>query len=183
MKNLKMSIAVMLLLVVSVANAQEKHKMDHSNMNMGNMKMDKMKDAKAEVILTSYFILKDALVADDSKKAAQAALRLEASLKTFDKSGYTKEQQKELADIIDDATEHAQHIAKSPIAHQREHFKSLSKDIADMVTITGTKNTIYEQFCPMYDGGSAWLSINKEVSNPYYGSKMLKCGKVQREIK
>jgi hypothetical protein len=88
-----------------------------------------------------------------------------------------------LADIIDDATEHAQHIAKSPIAHQREHFKSLSKDIADMVTITGTKNTIYEQFCPMYDGGSAWLSINKEVSNPYYGSKMLKCGKVQREIK
>jgi hypothetical protein len=183
MKNLKMSIAVMLLLVVSVANAQEKHKMDHSNMNMGNMKMDKMKDAKAEAILTSYFILKDALVADDSKKAAQAALRLEASLKTFDKSGYTKEQQKELADIIDDATEHAQHIAKSPIAHQREHFKSLSKDIADMVTITGTKNTIYEQFCPMYDGGSAWLSINKEVSNPYYGSKMLKCGKVQREIK
>jgi hypothetical protein len=183
MKNLKMSIAVMLLLAVSVANAQEKQKMDHSKMNMGTMNMDKMKDAKAEAILTSYFILKDGLVVDDSKKTAQAALKLEASIKTFDKSKYTKEQQKELADIFDDATEQVQHIAKSPIDHQREHFKTLSQDITDMVAITGTKSTLYEQFCPMYDGGSTWLSTNKEVSNPYYGSKMLKCGKVQREIK
>ena len=181
MKNLKMSIAAMLLLVVSFAHAQEKHKMDHGKMN--SMKMNKMNDAKAEAILTSYFMLKDALVADDSKKAAQAGSKLEASLKSFDKLSYTKAAQKELVDIIDDAREHAQHIIKSPIDHQREHFKTLSKDIADMVTITGTKTTLYEQFCPMYDGGSAWLSINKEVRNPYYGSQMLKCGKVKREIK
>ena len=171
-----MSIAVMLMLVVSFANAQQKQKMGHSKMN-------KMKDAKAEAILASYFILKDALVADDSKMAAQAGLKLETSLKNFDKSSYTKDQQKELNDIIVDATEHAQHIAKSHLDHQREHFKTLSKDIADMVAITGTKSTLYEQFCPMYDGGSAWLSINKEVRNPFYGSQMLKCGKVKREIK
>lgn len=183
MKNLKMSVATMLLLVGSFTNAQGNQKMDHSKMNMGNMKMVKAKDVKAEVILTDYFMLNDALVADDGKKAAQAGLKLESSLKTFDKSSYTKEQQKELAEIIDDATEHAQHIAKSPIDHQREHFKTLSKDIADMVAITGTKSTIYEDFCPMYDGGSNWLSANKEVLNPYYGSKMLKCGKVKREIK
>jgi len=58
----------------------------------------------------------------------------------------------------------------------------LSKDIMDMVAITGTENTLYQQFCPMYDGGSAWLSMNEEIRNPYYGSKMLKCGKVQKEI-
>jgi hypothetical protein len=51
-----------------------------------------------------------------------------------------------------------------------------------MVAITGTKNTLYEQFCPMYDKGSAWLSSSNEVRNPYYGSKMLKCGKVQKTI-
>jgi hypothetical protein len=95
---------------------------------------------------------------------------------------YTKEQQKELADIIEDATEHAEHISESEIDHQREHFKTLSKDITDMVAITGTKSTLYEQFCPMYDKGSAWLSTSKEVKNPYYGSRMLKCGKVQKTI-
>tara|TARA_R110002074_G_scaffold334355_2_gene504723 strand:+ start:1326 stop:1889 length:564 start_codon:yes stop_codon:yes gene_type:complete len=185
MKNLKISIAAMLLLAVSFTNAQEKEKMnhDHGEMKMDHSKMMNMNsDAKAEAILSDYFILKDALVGDDTKKAAQMGTKLVASLKAFDSSSYTKEQQEELADIIEDATEQAEHIAKSAIDHQREHFKTLSKDITDMVAITGTKNTLYQQFCPMYDRGSAWLSTSNEVKNPYYGSKMLKCGKVQKEI-
>ncbi|KJJ39374.1 DUF3347 domain-containing protein [Aequorivita vladivostokensis] len=185
MKNLKMSIAAMLLLAVSFTNAQEKEKKSHEHGDMkrdhSSMKMDKMNPA-AEAVLTDYFMLKDALVGDDTKKAAQAGTKLMASLKAFDTKSYTKEEQKELADIIEDATEHAEHISESPIDHQREHFKTLSKDITDMVAITGTKNTLYEQFCPMYDKGSAWLSTSNEVRNPYYGSKMLKCGKVQKTI-
>lgn len=180
-----MSVAAMLLMAVSFTNAQEKEKMDHDH---GDMKMDhsKMKDmksdAKAEAILSDYFNLKDALVGDDTKKAAQAGTKLVASLKAFDMGSYTKEQKEELTDIIEDATEHAEHIAKSAIDHQREHFKTLSVDIADMVAITGTAQTLYEQFCPMYDNGSAWLSTSNEVRNPYYGGKKLKCGKVQKEI-
>lgn len=185
MKNLKISIAAMLLFAVSFTNAQEKEKMnhEHGDMKMDHSKMTKMKsDAKAEAILADYFILKDALVSDNAKMAAKAGSKLEASLKAFDKSSYTVGEQEELADIIEDATEHAEHIVKSPIAHQREHFKTLSKDITDLVAITGTKSTLYEQFCPMYDKGSAWLSSSNEVKNPYYGSKMLKCGKVQKTI-
>lgn len=178
MKNLKMSIAAMLLLAVSFTNAQEKEKMNHDHSKM----MDMKSDAKAEAILSDYFNLKDALVGDDTKKAAQSGTKLVASLKAFDMSGYTKEQQEELADIIEDATEHAEHISESAIDHHREHFKTLSKDIRDMVAITGSKTTLYEQFCPMYDKGSAWLSTSKEIRNPYYGSRMLKCGKVQKTI-
>jgi hypothetical protein len=185
MKKLKMSIAVMLLLVVSFTNAQEKEKMnhDHKDMKMDHAKMmDMISDAKAEAILSHYFNLKDALVSDDSKKAAQSGTKLVVALKAFDMGSYTKEQQEELADIIEDATEHEEHIAKSPIEHQREHFKTLSKDITDMVAITGTESTLYEQFCPMYDQGSAWLSRSNEVRNPYYGSKMPTCGKVIETI-
>ena len=185
MKKIKMSIAAMLLLAVSFTNAQEKEKMNHEHgdmkMDHSSMKMDKM-NPNAEAVLADYFMLKDALVGDDTKKAAQAGTKLMASLKAFDTKSYTKEEQKELADIIEDATEHAEHISESAIDHQREHFKTLSKDITDMVAITGTKNTLYEQFCPMYDKGSAWLSSSNEVRNPYYGSKMLKCGKVQKTI-
>ncbi|WP_142785845.1 DUF3347 domain-containing protein [Changchengzhania lutea] len=185
MKNITMSIAAMLLMAVSFANAQEKEKMnhDHGDMKMDHSKMtNKQSDAKAETILSDYFSLKDALVGDDTKKAAQAGTKLVASLKAFDMTSYNKENQKELTDIIEDATEHAEHISESAIDHQREHFKTLSKDITDMVAITGTENMLYEQFCPMYDKGSAWLSTSNELRNPYYGSKMLKCGKVQKEI-
>ncbi len=186
MKNLKMSIAGMLLLAISFTNAQEKGKMNHNQgdmkMDHSAMKMDKMNNPTAEAVLADYFTMKDALVGDDSKKAAQAGTKLMVSLKAFDMKNYSKEDQKELADIIEDATEHAEHISESAIDHQREHFKTLSKDIADMVAITGTKSALYEQFCPMYDKGSAWLSTSKEVRNPYYGSGMLKCGKVQKTI-
>ena len=178
MKNLKMNIAVMLLLSVPFSNAQEKEKTNHNHHKMITMKGDE----KSEAILSDYFNLKDALVGDDSKGAAEAGANLATSLKAFDESNYTAKEQKELTDIIDDAMEHAEHIAKSDIDHQREHFKVLSKDIADMVAITGTKNKLYQQFCPMYDGGSSWLSSSDQVRNPYYGSKMPKCGKVRKTI-
>ncbi|MGO3183348.1 MAG: DUF3347 domain-containing protein [Aequorivita sp.] len=157
--------------------------MNHDSMDTSKDMMDSdMQNSDAKQVLADYMVLKDALVATDETAAAKAGNKLESTLKGFNVSRYTAEQQKELKDIIDDVMEHAEHIGKSEIDHQREHFKTLSKDITDMVAITGTENTLYQQFCPMYDNGSAWLSMNKEVKNPYYGSKMMNCGKVQKEI-
>ena len=157
--------------------------MDDKPMNEDDeMAMNNGQDAKAEAILTDYFKLKDALVNDDNAKAKELGASLATTLGKLDISEYTDTQQSDLKDIVEDAVEHAEHISESDIAHQREHFKVLSKDVTDMVAITGTENTLYQQFCPMYDGGSAWLSTSKDVKNPYYGSKMLTCGKVQKEI-
>ena len=147
-----------------------------------DMAMSDNQDAKAEAILNDYFNLKDALVGDDNEKAKELGSTLAQSLKSFDASNYSDDEKSELNDIIEDATEHAEHISESDIKHQREHFKILSKDVTDMVAITGTQAKLYEQFCPMYDGGTAWLSKEENVLNPYYGSQMLRCGKVQREI-
>jgi hypothetical protein len=144
--------------------------------------MNTTKNVNAEAILSDYFNLKDALVADDNEKGKELGLALTKSLQELDVSSFSDSEQNELKDIIEDANEHAEHIGESDINHQREHFKILSKDITDMVAITGTEITLYEQFCPMYDGGTAWLSTKEEVRNPYYGSQMLTCGKVQREI-
>jgi hypothetical protein len=165
---------------------------DHSNMNHDNSdghhegekkEMAMSGDGNSQVILNDYFNLKDALVSDDNAKAKELGATLVISLNNLDiSSNFSDTQKTDLKDIIEDAVEHAEHISESPMEHQREHFKILSKDVTDMVAITGTANTLYEQFCPMYDGGSAWLSRSKEILNPYYGSKMLNCGKVQKEI-
>ena len=173
----------------SEMNADGDHsKMNHDNSD-GHHDGDKKEMAMngngtSQVVLNDYFNLKDALVADDNAKAKNLGGTLAKSLKAFDTSKYSDDKQSELKDIIEDATEHAEHISESDIAHQREHFKVLSRDMVDMVEITGTSMTIYQQYCPMYDNnkGGAWLSMNKEIRNPYFGDKMLKCGKVQREI-
>mgnify|MGYP003635512695 FL=1 len=91
--------------------------------------MNTSKDAKAEAILSDYFNLKDALVADDNEKGKELGLTLTKSLQALDASRYTDSESKELEDIIEDAVEHAEHISESPMEHQREHFKILSKDV------------------------------------------------------
>ncbi|GBF21606.1 hypothetical protein C21_03792 [Arenibacter sp. NBRC 103722] len=163
-----------------MSNEMHQESMDDKD----NMAMNDNQDAKAEAILKNYLNLKDALVSDDNGKAKELGSTLAHSLKSFDALKYSDNEKSELNDIIEDATEHAEHISESDIKHQREHFKILSKDVTDMVAITGTEMKIYEQFCPMYDNnkGGAWLSMNEEIRNPYFGDKMSKCGKVQREI-
>ena len=154
----------------------------HHDSKKKEMAMNSSGDGNSESVLNDYFNLKNALVGDDNAKAKKLGATLAKSFGNLDVSNYTDAQKDDLKDIIEDAVEHAEHISESDIDHQREHFKILSKDVTDMIAVTGTKNKLYEQFCPMYDSGSAWLSTTNEVKNPYYGSKMLKCGKVQREI-
>jgi|13_taG_2_1085334.scaffolds.fasta_scaffold03292_5 hypothetical protein len=157
--------------------------MNHDDMGESNEMMhSNTQDSGVSQVVSDYMALKDALVETNKDAAAKAGNKLNNTLSTFDVSSYTSEQQDELKDILEDAKEQAEHIGKSEMDHQREHFKTLSKDMIDMVAITGTTTTLYQQFCPMYDKGSAWLSMSKDVKNPYYGEKMLTCGKVQKEI-
>lgn len=173
-----MAIAFVSLTAMSFTDFNEENKENVSQRTM----IAEAQQSNAKQVVEDYMTLKDALVATDEKAATRAAKKLESTLKNFNVSSYTPTQQKELKDIIKDATDHAEHIGKSEIVHQREHFKMLSKNITDMVALTGTDTILYKQYCPMYDGGSVWLSMSKDVKNPYYGRKMLNCGKVQKEI-
>jgi len=194
MKNLRTTtILAMAFISLTVMSCKESKKevptdtvkpeMNHNNMNASDDKMDSnTQNPDVKLVLADYMTLKDALVATNKEQSATAGKKLESSLSSFNVSSYTPEQQKELNDIITDAKEHAEHIGKSEMSHQREHFKILSKDMIDMVAIIGTNTTLYQQFCPMYDGGSAWLSMNKDIKNPFYGSKMMTCGEVEKQI-
>lgn len=140
----------------------------------------------ASVIIDSYLDLKNALVEDNSNNAASSGKKLLDAFVNFDISAQAKQHHKELYEIIEDAREHAEHISKNRghIDHQREHFDIMSKDIRDLILITGSDRTLYQAFCPMYNNkeGGTWLSESSEIKNPFYGNKMLKCGVVQQEI-
>ena len=170
---------------------QDDMEMEHDDMEMNdssmnssdNMAMDHNKSA-SDAIIMNYLDLKNALVADNTEAAASSGKKIVSDFKAFDVNSYSEEKQKELNDIIEDAIEHAEHIAESAMDHQREHFEILSKDVADLIAITGTSKKLFQAYCPMFnDGkGAIWLSEFKEIKNPYYGSKMLTCGSIQKEI-
>lgn len=138
-------------------------------------------------IVKGYLAVKNALTADKTKEAATAATALVATIKSFNKTALTAEQKKVFEDVEDDAQEHAEHIGSNGgnIEHQREHFDTLSKDIYALVKAIGAGQSLYQDFCPMYNDkkGAIWLSETKDIKNPYYGKKMLTCGSMKEELK
>ncbi len=139
-----------------------------------------------DAMVTNYISLKNALTKDDSKTAASAAKALYANFNAVNANAIDAKLQKEFIDIAESAKEHAEHIGANAakIDHQREHFATLSKDMNDMIKIFGTKQKLYQDFCPMYnDGkGAIWISEFKEIKNPFYGSKMLSCGSMKKAL-
>ncbi|SOC80004.1 Protein of unknown function [Salinimicrobium sediminis] len=84
------------------------------------------------------------------------------------------------------ATEAAEKIANSTeINEQRTAFLDLSAGMEEILSGAIASGELYKQYCPMaFDGkGGSWLSASKEIRNPYYGDKMLKCGSVRDTIK
>ena len=84
------------------------------------------------------------------------------------------------------ATEAAEKIANSTeINEQRTAFLDLSAGMEEVLSGAIASGELYKQYCPMaFDGkGGSWLSASKEIRNPYYGDKMLKCGSVRDTIK
>ncbi|MGV9004325.1 DUF3347 domain-containing protein [Flavobacterium sp.] len=135
-------------------------------------------------IIANYLKIKNALVKDDANGAAIAAKSLYKIFNTTDSSSMNGKLKKEFVDIADDAKEHAEHIGNnaSKIEHQREHFIMLSKDINDFVASFGSKQKLYQDFCPMANEGKGaiWISEIKEIKNPFFGSQMLTCGNIKK---
>ncbi|MBB1647415.1 DUF3347 domain-containing protein [Sphingobacterium sp. UME9] len=206
MKNITLSIvaAVMAIIAVScnqssnknneqstvtsdVPAIQEPSKENDSETSTDNEAIAKAGNFSISPIITDYLTLKNALVSDDDKAAANAGKALLATFNKVDMNTIPADKHKEYLDIADDAKEHAEHIGDNVgnIAHQREHLAVISEDVKDLIALFGTSKKLYQDHCPMFnDGkGAIWLSEGKEIKNPYYGSEMLTCGNVQQELK
>ena len=124
----------------------------------------------------NYISVKSALASDDFKKTSVAA---GAFLKTVSSINSKFLDEKKLSSLKSDAK-----IISSAknIDAQRKPFYRLSEVMIAVATENKiSEKTIFVQYCPMAEG--SWLSNEKQIINPYYGSSMLKCGSVKSEIK
>lgn len=202
MKKLFFVFAAIAALAVVSCNSNSSSKEDHSKMNHDdNMPMTENKTDDKDLktvsatftnvdpgvsgfmksLVANYLSVKNALAGSNESDAAAASGKMAEVMKGFDKSLLTAEQKKVYDDIEDDLKEHAEHITKSKIDHQREHFATMSKDVYDLVKAFGAGMTLYHDHCPMAmnNSGALWLSETKEIRNPYFGDKMMTCGSVE----
>jgi hypothetical protein len=153
------------------AFAQHDHaaKKDDKPMDQ-NMAM--FKDAKLSVAYEHYVHVKDALVASKGDEAKKGATELQKALQDVSASSAATKAAAEIA-------------ASTELEVQRQAFSKLSNEMATLVK--GGKlsmGMLYLDYCPMANGntGAYWLSNAKEIKNPYFGDKMLKCGSVKETI-
>ncbi len=153
--------------------------------NSESVEMNQEKENDLSAIVNSYLTLSEALVLDDEDAAAKAAGKMLAAYTIYPKDNLEEALQKKFTALYKNSKEHLEHIAKSELSHQRSHFKALSQDSYELVVMLKAAKTLYKSYCPMYNDnkGGMWLSASKDIRNPYFGSKMLKCGTVKETIR
>jgi len=141
----------------------------HSEMNHDTDQNSKanFSDSKTAAVFQHYIHIKTALVNSNATEAQSGAKMLIENTDNEElKSAVSK-----IADNDD-------------IETQREAFSVVTTKIEPLLKKSISTGEIYKQFCPMAfnNTGGYWLSNDKEIQNPYYGEKMLKCGKVTETI-
>ena len=136
-------------------------------------------------VFDKYFAVKDALVSTNGKSAAEKAKELTVAIKNVNMEKLTAEQHTVWMAVQKDLVEDGEHISETGDAkHQRDHFVTLSTAIYKLQKVSKTETPVYYQFCPMANDGKGanWLSKEKPIKNPYYGSQMMSCGKTVETI-
>jgi hypothetical protein len=147
--------------------------------------LDKSVSTHIKSIFDHYDHVKTALVNGNSSEARTGADAIVQSVKTFDKSLLPAEQKETYDKWIAELGNAAGKISSSDnIETQRIHFSTLSNQAYGLAKSFGAGRTIYHDHCPMaFDNkGAMWLSEKKEISNPYFGEKMMTCGSVEEVI-
>lgn len=136
-------------------------------------------------IYNAYFNAQTAL-ADDSYPLSKKHLKqLSQLLDSFEIEKYylsneAKHSFSKQSDLITGLTQSSKHWQS--IEGIRKAFEGISITILNWEKTYGHSGdqTFYESYCPMAfdDKGASWLAREKQISNPFFGLKMLQCGEV-----
>ncbi|MBN1387845.1 MAG: efflux RND transporter periplasmic adaptor subunit [Bacteroidales bacterium] len=152
-----------------------------------SLSVDSHAEEALQPLYAAYLKWKDALTNDDFEEAQEIATKMKSELDRINMGLFEGDAHNVWMDYkgkLSSSLEHVQHF--SDIEQLRKAFQTVSVTMIEMTNaFTPLDETIYVLHCPMADDnkGADWLSTEKEIRNPYFGSSMLTCGEVTREIK
>lgn len=141
---------------------------------------------QVSTLLTDYLETKNALVESSAESASEAASKLLANVKEFSGSNLPEEQEAYYKEQADEMRDHLLNMVQAKeVTKQRDHFAVVTKNMYQLSkAFDPTGEPVYYQYCPMAfdNNGGYWLSAEEEIRNPYFGDKMLKCGRVEETL-
>ncbi len=163
---------VLMLAIASLVSCKNETKNDNKNSDSAT-EITKtsgltFNDDKVGKQFQHYIHLKTALVNSDANEAQSGAKMLMEHTDDADL--------KSMLSKISETTD---------IEVQRTVFSDIYKKMTAVVEKSISNGEVYKQFCPMAfnNKGGYWLSNEEEIRNPYFGDRMLKCGKVTETLK
>ena len=136
-----------------------------------------------EAVLGPYEAIHAALAADSLDGVAANAQKIAATIRevsgTFDakRAGVSTEKASQCQALLPKVRAAAEKLATAgTLEEARQAFGELSRPMVqwrEMATGDHRPNVV---FCPM--AKKPWLQESDEVANPYFGSKMLRCGNI-----
>lgn len=137
-----------------------------------------------EDIIRAYSDLKDAFVQSDAKLVDMAIGPLAKLIEGASVSELKGKESKQWSNTASSLQKSLKGIqTNEDVELKRKEFETLSESLISAVEYFGNGDMlIYKQYCPMAfgDKGANWLSLQKEIRNPYFGDKMLTCGEVRK---
>ena len=139
-------------------------------------------------LANNYLRMKDAFVVSDDKLVMAEAKIVFSSLNKIDMTLLKGDAHNLWMELFKPIKENLNGIINMKgIEMKRSHFSIVSNKLTEAIDKFGValNKPLYLEYCPMAFGnkGAFWLSSDKEIKNPYFGDKMLKCGEVKRELK
>lgn len=138
-------------------------------------------------VLEPYLKIKDALVASNGQTAALQVTNLSAALKKVDMNLLKGDTHMKWMDDLKRMEGSVKLIqASEDIEIQRAALSQLTDAFYHSVkTFQVNGHNAYYQYCPMaFDNkGAHWMSREEQISNPYFGEQMLRCGETKETLK
>lgn len=134
----------------------------------------------AQKLVSTYLGLQQKLAADDAKGAAALFGQLKAAAGAKDLAGDAALKQR-----ISSAA--ATGVAAKDLTAARTAFVKVSDAMLEWMKREGNPlaSSVQVAHCPMAEDGKGarWLQAGAKVKNPYFGSEMLECGSIEKEVK
>ena len=137
-----------------------------------------------ESLFATYFNIQQTLTYDN-KPSEEDAITMHRLAKLLEAdAALPNEARSQLASIA----KHSEHLHHLDLDKARlEAFRPISHAVVTLATLVRGEEASHpfqHMFCPMVKGGAGdWLQPNADLRNPYYGSAMLHCGEVVRQLR
>lgn len=154
---------------------------NHYNNMSAPVASDKLEQQGIKELFANYFQLKDGFVMSDKQIILNYAGGLYRTIKAIDKKDLELKLQSVWLNQMKSLERAATEIANErDVAKQRKTFIELSKAVYALAKVASISQPFYYQHYKNDNESEAvyWLSLDKEIRNPYYGSEMLLKGTI-----